>query len=142
MENTMSNLPIVITPGEPAGIGAEITLKAWEARSCPPFFLIDDPERVRKRAEQANLSTPINIIEHPEQTKKHFFTGLPILPCEFPVHCPPGKPSQENARIIVHAIEKAANFANERLVSAMVTNPIQKDVISGRSTHWCPICQK
>ena len=51
----MQEKPIAVTPGEPAGIGTEITIKAWKNRSCPPFFLIDDVERVYSRAKEADL---------------------------------------------------------------------------------------
>ena len=44
----MSNAPLVMTPGEPAGIGAEIALKAWKNEKSNVFFLLDNPERVRE----------------------------------------------------------------------------------------------
>jgi 4-hydroxythreonine-4-phosphate dehydrogenase len=38
-------LPLAITMGEPAGVGGELSLKAWLARAgaARPFFVIDDP---------------------------------------------------------------------------------------------------
>ncbi|HAD26295.1 MAG TPA: 4-hydroxythreonine-4-phosphate dehydrogenase, partial [Alphaproteobacteria bacterium] len=42
----MAELPIAVTMGEPAGISAEITARAWAARGqfdLPPFFVIGDP---------------------------------------------------------------------------------------------------
>ena len=44
--SSFADLPLVLTPGEPAGVGAEIALKAWRDATSPLFFLIDDPERV------------------------------------------------------------------------------------------------
>ena len=40
--------PLALTMGEPAGIGGEIALAAWlrNRDSIPPFFCIDDPERL------------------------------------------------------------------------------------------------
>ena len=38
---TRVTLPLALTIGEPAGVGGEITLKAWLARdreNLPPFF--------------------------------------------------------------------------------------------------------
>ena len=36
---------IALTMGEPAGIGGEIAIKAWQRREdgTPPFVIIDDP---------------------------------------------------------------------------------------------------
>jgi len=40
-------LPLALTMGDPAGIGAEIALAAWASgRVARPFFLIDDPARL------------------------------------------------------------------------------------------------
>ena len=91
----MLEKPIAITPGEPAGIGTEITVKAWKDKSCPPFFLIDDAERVAKRAKEASLEVPIRIVSSPEQSLECFIDALPILPHKFPVHCKPGKPEEK-----------------------------------------------
>ncbi len=126
----MLEKPIAITPGEPAGIGTEITLKAWKDKSCPPFFLIDDAERVATRAKEANLEVPIEIINSPEQTLGCFINALPILPHKFPVHCKPGKPEELNAPAVIEAIEIAVSFAKTGLVSAIVTNPIQKEILT------------
>ena len=45
--------PIALTMGEPSGIGGEITIKAWKNYRSElwPFFLIDDPVRIRKLAQ-------------------------------------------------------------------------------------------
>ena len=47
-------LPLAVTMGEPAGIGAEIVLKAWldRAKGVPPFYLIDDPDRLASLARR------------------------------------------------------------------------------------------
>ena len=45
--------PLALTMGEPAGIGGEITLKAWRAEkdSGNAFYVIDDPERLLAAGE-------------------------------------------------------------------------------------------
>jgi len=46
--------PIAMTMGEPAGIGVEIAVKAWNRRGIydlPPFYLIADPDHVREAAK-------------------------------------------------------------------------------------------
>ena len=46
-------MPLVVTPGEPSGVGVEITLKAWKSGGTGLFFLLDDPNRVAERAKLA-----------------------------------------------------------------------------------------
>ena len=50
-------LPLAVTMGEPAGIGGELTLKAWLARrgGGRPFFTIDCPFRLTELAHQLGL---------------------------------------------------------------------------------------
>ncbi len=50
-----SPAPIALSMGEPAGIGTEITLKAWKQlrQSSPGFFLLHDPDEVAKTAARA-----------------------------------------------------------------------------------------
>ena len=54
--------PLALTMGEPAGIGGEITLKAWEERqrrSLPPFLVLDDPQRLERLASALRRPVPI-----------------------------------------------------------------------------------
>jgi 4-hydroxythreonine-4-phosphate dehydrogenase len=55
-------MPLAVTPGEPAGIGAEITLKAWKSGQTGLFFLLDDPNRVAERAKLAGLNIPNRLL--------------------------------------------------------------------------------
>ena len=57
--------PLVLTIGEPAGVGGEITLKAWYARNAeqlPPFFVLDVPERLTRLAAALKLDVPVRTL--------------------------------------------------------------------------------
>ena len=70
-------LPLAITMGEPAGIGWEITLKAWEKRAenDQPFYLLDDFNRLKKVCN----NVPIEIIKTPSDALQVFPNALPIF---------------------------------------------------------------
>ena len=125
----MNNKPLVVTPGEPAGIGVEVTLKAWESGKTGVFFLLDDPDRVKERAKIAGLNVPIRIIRAPKEANVYFSEALPVLPHYFPNTCVPGKPSVENARSVIEALHISVDFVEQGLVSGIVTNPIQKHTL-------------
>jgi 4-hydroxythreonine-4-phosphate dehydrogenase len=125
----MSNAPLVMTPGEPAGIGAEIALKAWKNEKSNVFFLLDNPERVRNRAKLAGLDIPCEVINSPSEAKDCFPEALPILTCDFPIECAPGKPSTKNAPSVINTINTAVDFTQKGLASGIVTNPIQKHTL-------------
>ena len=123
--------PLAVTPGEPAGVGAEITLKAWaSARNrLSPFFLLDDPERLARLASLVGEDVPIKAIDKPEDAASVFERGLPVLPITFPVPPVPGRLNPANGGAVITAIEQAVEFTRAGRSAAIVTNPIQKSVL-------------
>jgi 4-hydroxythreonine-4-phosphate dehydrogenase len=124
--------PLALTIGEPAGVGGEITLKAWLARNAerlPPFFVFDVPERLAQLASVLHLDVPIRAIAAPEQATAIFPSALPVLPIALPRPVVPGKPDSGNANAVIGAITNAVDFVKQGRASAIVTNPIQKETL-------------
>ena len=112
--------PLILTMGEPAGIGAEITAGAWRAlrASGPCFALIDDAGR--------DFGVPVARISAPEEASAVFAEALPILHRPLAVPVVPGKPSPAHAGAVIAAIEEAVALAKAGRAAGVVTNPIQK----------------
>ena len=57
--------PLILTPGEPGGVGTEITLKAW-AQLCKyeemRFALIADADHVRSISKQCGFAATLFMI--------------------------------------------------------------------------------
>ena len=123
-----NQLPIALTPGEPAGIGGEITLKAWQRRSndVPAFFAIDDPARLGRLGETTGLAVPVTTIDDPEQVAAVFPTALPVLARTLATASVPGKPDPANGPAVIAAIETAVALVDAGRAGAVVTNPIHK----------------
>jgi 4-hydroxythreonine-4-phosphate dehydrogenase len=121
--------PLVLTMGEPAGIGGEISLKAWLARvdGVPPFYLIDDPDRLIGLARRLGWPVPIHPIGHPAQASDVFDRALPILPIGNRLCGLPARPDPGDASAILGAIETAVCDVQAGRAAALVTNPIHKD---------------
>ncbi len=124
----MNAAPLVLTMGEPAGVGGEIALKAWTRRNVlPPFFIIDDVERLAALAKQFGIDCPVAPIEAAADAISVFSRALPVMPLAVPL--PPitlGAPSTNSARSVVSAIDQAVDAVKSGAASGMVTNPIQK----------------
>jgi 4-hydroxythreonine-4-phosphate dehydrogenase len=125
-------MPLALTMGEPAGVGGEITLHAWLQRGggIPPFFVIDDPDRLIALAALIGLSVPVRRIAAPEDAAACFNEALPVLPIALPVAPTPGEPRQENAAAVIGAIDRAVTLVREGRAAAVVTNPINKKVLT------------
>jgi len=125
--------PIAVTMGEPAGIGGEVILKAWQARRStdPTFFVIDDPRRLTEMAASLKLSVKIKSITAPAAAAREFRTGLPVLalPEMTGVKVTPGTPSIATAKAVVAAIDRAVALARAGDAAAMVTLPIHKETL-------------
>ncbi|UUX50952.1 4-hydroxythreonine-4-phosphate dehydrogenase PdxA [Nisaea acidiphila] len=126
-----ANAPLALTPGEPAGTGAEIALKAWaDARSTlPPFFLLEEPERMSRLAESLGIGTPVIEIETPNAAREAFHEGLPVLPMAFAAPPEPGRLDPANGPAVIGAIERAVELIRAGDASGVVTLPIHKSVL-------------
>ncbi len=119
---------LALTMGEPAGIGGEIALGAWlqrNERRVPPFFLIDDIDRLGRLAAQLEWNVPLAAAT-PETAERLFPLALPVAPVRLPRPAIAGKPDPANATAVVESIRRGADYTQTGRAAAMVTNPIQK----------------
>ena len=124
--------PVIITPGEPAGIGAEITLKSFAGplRDADlPVCLMEDPVRMSQLADQLGLDISITGISAPEDAMHLPADTLGILPVTWAADPRPGTTDTRNAPAVIDAIRAAAAFAQQGRASAIVTSPIHKAVL-------------
>ena len=124
-------LALALTMGEPAGIGGEIALKAWRdtRHSLPPFFLIDDPERLAALAERLGWTVPLASIGAPAEAAAAFAAALPVLPLQTRCDVLPGAPSPDAAAAVLESIRRAVELAQAGEAAAVVTNPIHKKLL-------------
>lgn len=118
--------------GDPAGIGPDITLQAWQRRdeSIPVFAVLADPDVLTDRAAGLSLDVPIRQISTIKEAETCFQTALPLLPVTAPeINVKPGQPDTAYAEAVTGAIEEAVRLTYEGQASAMVTCPINKAVL-------------
>jgi 4-hydroxythreonine-4-phosphate dehydrogenase len=110
MSKSVEALPILITMGEPAGIGPEVARAAFHALGGKigqhPLKLVGD---ARLFAGE----------------------GDAVLPTKARAESVPGKPSSANAAAVTEAIEIAVKACMNGEAAAMVTAPIHKAVLAG-----------
>ena len=127
-------LPLAVSMGDPAGIGLEISLRAWAARSAeglPPFVLFADPDAAAERARVLGLAVPIAAIETLGEAADTFKSALPLCAVPLSVGALPGVPDPANAAAVIAAIERATAAVAGGEAAALVTNPIAKHVLAG-----------
>ena len=125
--------PLALTLGDPAGIGPDITLLAYQARhteEIPPFLWLGDPALLADRAEGLGLAVPIVRVDDPILAVERFAEELPVLPVPLSAPVAPGRPDPKAAPAIQRSIERAVELALSGEASAVVTNPISKSVLT------------
>jgi len=124
--------PLALTMGEPAGIGGEIALKAWLRRGdLPPFFVVDDADRLEQIAHELRIDVPVRSVTTPAEAPDLFSEALPVLHHPLPAKSVAGRPNPANAPAVVASIEIAARLAHSAAAAAVVTNPISKEALYG-----------
>jgi 4-hydroxythreonine-4-phosphate dehydrogenase len=120
--------PLALTMGEPAGIGGEITLKAWEKLrdTGPAFVALDDPARLDDIAARLKWRIPIHPVRDMAEGAAVFHQALPVLPTHLSKPAVPGKPDPAHAPAVIASIERAVALTRAGDASGIVTNPIQK----------------
>ena len=115
-------LPLALTMGDPAGIGPEITCKAWAARKRGyPFVLLGDPDLYPGARVVGTAADAVAVFPH----------ALPVLPISLAIDAVAGMPDSANAAAVIASIEQATRLTLRGETAAVVTNPISKATLYG-----------
>jgi len=114
-------VPLVLSLGEPAGVGPEIVARAWTATSTEtPFAVIGDARLI------AAQGVAVTEIGAPSDAASVFARAVPVLHHPAPVPVEPGRPDPRNAGVVADWIERAVGLALAGEASGVVTAPIAK----------------
>lgn len=119
--------PIIVTSGEPAGIGPDICLSITQTKV--PAVILADVNMLRER--QALLSSSSALIDYQgESTEEMEHSKLYVI--HSPVTSPvmPGVIDAQNSCYVLRLIETATSLCLKKKMSAMVTAPVHKAVIN------------
>ncbi len=123
--------PLALTLGEPAGIGPDLALAIWQRRAeldLPPFYIIAEPDFLRRRAARLGLSIPIEDATAATAAAT-FRSALPVASLGSPISAEPGKPDRSSAPAAIAAIRRGVADVMAGAAAAIVTNPVAKNVL-------------
>ncbi len=120
---------VVVTSGEPAGIGPDLCLllaeREWPAR----LVFLADPTLLADRARQLGLHSSLTVVT-PTGVGPHQPRQLQILPVPLAAPCTAGHLDVRNASYVLELLRIAASGCLDGTFAAMVTAPLQKSVIN------------
>jgi 4-hydroxythreonine-4-phosphate dehydrogenase len=123
--------PLVITAGEPAGIGPELCLALAERTLNRNLVIVSDPALLRERASR--LGRDITISEVPLQGTLPGEAApgeLRVVPFPFRGKTECGRPDPANAATLLDGLRHAVKGCVEGRYRALVTAPVHKGVIN------------
>jgi 4-hydroxythreonine-4-phosphate dehydrogenase len=140
----MHETRIIITSGEPAGIGPDIIAKINPASFDARLVVIGDREMMQSRADA--LGSKFKFVDYDAGTTPVDSIEIIHQPLEQP--CVPGQLDSANAKYVLTLLETACRACLENRFDAMVTAPVQKEIInragipfSGHTEYLADICE-
>ena len=132
-----SNPPlIVVSSGEPAGIGPDISLALASRPFAARLAVLGDPDLLRSRARLLGDRAELRECASPGDVAPYEPGRLQVLPVALPVRAEPGKLDPRNARYVLEMLERAAKLCVGGTAAALGTAPVQKSVITQSGTPF------
>ena len=123
---------ILISSGDPSSIASEITIKALQSKKIHEKILpiiVTDPKLIYNYSDIFDDHLKVNEIQDQinfTDYKTNYFNVIPVQTNEI-VRL--GKPSIANCSFIKQSIIKCIQLENKTAASAIVTNPINKNIM-------------
>jgi len=123
-----NNKPIVITPGEPAGVGPDLVITLAQQNWPIELVVCADEQLLEERAEQLKL--PLVLRQYPRNKTKSSKGTLTILPIKTSAPVVAGQLERKNSRYVLETLTRACEGCLSGEFSALVTAPVQKNIIN------------
>ena len=140
---------IVVTLGEPAGIGPDLGVLLSQKKLSKNIIFIADPLLIYQSADKLNKKVDLNVMHNISSKTYSNKNLINVLPVKLNVKNKPGMMNYKNSGYVINSIRLAANLCLEKEASAMVTGPISKSIlnkagykISGHTEFLADICKK
>jgi 4-hydroxythreonine-4-phosphate dehydrogenase len=115
------NLRLALVPGEPAGIGPELCVRAAQRVHAAHLVAIADPDTLLQAAD--TLQLPLRLINADERAKPGELALIPIQQANKTAF---GRLDAANARSTIEALQRAADGCISGEFFGMVTGPVHK----------------
>ncbi len=121
---------LVVTTGEPAGIGPELALAAALVDWPCALAFAGDPDLLAARASALGLRLAPSTWRDTAAPAPHRAGTLPVIPVPVARESVAGRPDPANARYVLALLDMAAEGCLSGRFDAMVTAPVQKSAIN------------
>ncbi len=123
----LSDGPLAVSLGDPAGIGPEIILASYQRLrgADRAFFVVGGADVLRAAIARSGLDCAAVPIEEPAEAAEAFARGLPVIAGADAAYTP-GEPDDDGAALALHSLAEATRSVLLGHASALVTAPVSK----------------
>jgi 4-hydroxythreonine-4-phosphate dehydrogenase len=121
---------IVVSSGEPAGIGPDIALALAARRFAARLAVLGDLDLLRSRAKLLGGRVELVKCGEPADVAVHEPGRLQVMPLALPARAEPGKLDTRNAPYVLAMLRRGVELCVAGAAQALVTAPVQKSVIT------------
>jgi len=121
---------LIVTPGEPAGIGPDLVLQYAQTQHALPIVVIADRDLLIERAHQLGIS--INFQEYTDSIQ-HLQNAAGILYVKhvpLAIQAQAGVLNSKNSLYVISCLDIAVDLCNRHANYALVTGPVHKGIIN------------
>ncbi|WP_224652274.1 4-hydroxythreonine-4-phosphate dehydrogenase PdxA [Pectobacterium versatile] len=128
---TESNTPrVVITPGEPAGIGPDLVIALAQQAWPVELVICADPDLLFSRALQLSMPLTLRNYQPGQPAQPQQAGSLTILPIAAPATIIPGDLNVANSAYVVETLARACDGCLNGEFAALITGPVHKGIIN------------
>ncbi len=121
---------ILVTSGEPSGIGPDLCLSVAACEWPCQLVVAGDPALLAERARQLGLEVLLDAFVPEAPVLPHHPGRLPVLSIPLAAAAVPGRLDPRNARYVLDMLDVAIAGCARGEFAAMVTAPVHKGVIN------------
>lgn len=123
--------PLLVTAGEPAGIGPELCLQLAVLRPEASFAVVGCPAQLDSLARRLAPSlTVVEVSDDPGSWREPAPQSLFVIPLDYESPVVPGTPDPRNAKRMLDGLAAAADACLDGRFRALVTAPLQKSTVN------------
>lgn len=132
---------LLITPGEPAGIGPDLIVQLAQEHWQPNWVVVADPDLLHSRAQHLRLKLQLQTIQpaalnaptpspHKPANTHNTAPVVKVLPVSLQAPVIPGQLNPANAAYVLQTLTTATDLCLQHQAKALVTGPVHKGIIN------------
>ncbi len=121
---------LIVTPGEPAGIGPDLCINLSQQALPFEWVVVADPDLIAERARQLQLPVQLTAFEPSQQARCNAPGEIKIQAVKLANQATAGELDPENTRYVLETIKQAVQYCQQDADAGLVTGPVHKGIIN------------